>query len=53
MGKGTVGVGGELEKVVGDIVAEQKIKTWTPISCVLAIQHLAQKDGSPDSSVKV
>jgi len=24
------------------------IKTWTPISCVLAMQHLAQKDGSPE-----
>lgn len=29
-------------------MAEQKIKAWTPISCVLAMQHLVQKDGCPD-----
>lgn len=36
------------ERVAGYIVAGQKIKTWTPISCVLAMQCLAQKDGYPD-----
>lgn len=37
-----------LETVVGYIVAEQKNKTWTPISCVLTMQRFAQKDGCPD-----
>lgn len=43
MGQGAVVVG--LERVVVYIVAEQKIKTWTPISCALAMQPLAQKMG--------
>ena len=35
VGQGTVVVG--LERAVVYIVAEQEIKTWTPISCVLAM----------------
>jgi len=46
VGKGAVVA--ELEAVAVYIVAEQKIKTWAPISCVLAMQRLVQKDGGPD-----
>jgi hypothetical protein len=45
VGKGEVVVG--LERG-GYIEVEQKTKTWTPIPYILAMQHLAQKDGSPD-----
>lgn len=38
-----------LERVVGYMVAEKKIKTWTPIFCVLAMQHFAKKCGSYNS----
>lgn len=51
MGKGAVVAG--LERIVGYIVAEKKIKTWAPISCVLAMQCLAQKDGCPNFSIKI
>lgn len=46
MGQGVIVVG--LERIFGYIVAEQKIKTWTPISCVLAMQRLAQKNRGTD-----
>lgn len=46
VGQGVIVVG--LERIVGYIVAEQKIKNWTPISCVLAIQRWVQKEGCPN-----
>jgi hypothetical protein len=44
---GQVAVVVGLERVIEYIVAEQNIKTWTPISLALAMEHLVQKDGCP------
>lgn len=46
MGKGMASV--KLGIIVGYIVAEQQIKTWTPISLAMAMQPLAQKDECPN-----